>query len=92
MTLTSESTYEDAVAAYKTNSAYEITGSVSMAKQFVQAIRVLLLEASASSSRSHSVQYDRQTLAAQLRDAQSFIAANDSTGAVRFVGFRGRRP
>lgn len=90
--LSSSSTQADAVAQYKNNAAYATDGSTSMAKDFIEACRVLLLELPASmSENSISLQHNTALLQEEIRKAERWLAQRTQGGSVRFHDFRDLR-
>lgn len=93
MPLTADSTLAEIHAQYDDNADYDLTGSVSKAKLFIHACRLLLRRLTDSASKdgeSFSVRYER--IQKQLDEALSWWHANDqaaSSGpsAVRHANF-----
>lgn len=90
--LSSASTYADITAAYDDNASYAEDGSVTKAKAFVTACRLLIRK----SPSENAISSDRLRLDENLRqyrremeDAQAYIAAYDTsgTGGVTYSSF-----
>lgn len=98
-TLDSNSTRDDVLNAYADNASYQEDNSLTKAKAFVTACR-LLLSPKFSARRSKGingteVELDLALIRKELENAQTFVAARDtaSTGAavthLSFSNFRG---
>jgi hypothetical protein len=65
---------------------FEEVASVSRARSFVTAAnRWLILRAESASNQSSSMSISKQFVSDMLKRAQAFVAANVSTGDVRFL-------
>jgi len=93
-TLSSSSTDAEVRAAYDDNASYEEDGSLAKAKAFVTAVRFLLRRQpkrfAAGGRDGEEIELDPRVLQDQLCSAQSYVAANSSTGIkhVSFEDFR----
>lgn len=96
--LSSASTLTQVENAYVDNASYEEDADVAKAKAFVTAARILLLKLPAEAgTRENHLKLSTNEIAAQLKQAQAWVAANDtgSTGssgpAVTVVSFENFR-
>lgn len=97
--LTSASTTAQVIAAYEDNIDYDLQGSVSMCKDFIQAAR--FLNRRAPEEVTHGNQRVKEMVDAipkALANAEAWLAANDTdystrsqTGAVTFGSFESFR-
>ena len=97
-TLDSNSTRADVLAAYADNASYQEDNSLTKAKAFITACRLLLSpKHSAKRSRganSAEIELDLSLISRQLDDAQSWATARDTAAAgssvthLSFDGFR----
>lgn len=80
-TLDSQSTLQQIQAAYADNASYEEDGSVTKAKAFVTAVRLLLQRIPKRSSMEQSeVEHDPRMLQDELIAARRFIATTSAAG------------
>lgn len=100
MSLTSTSTLSQVQAAYEDNADYDLVGSTSKARDFIQACRYLLLRLPAQSSELDKNVGLRENLAeirSAMQRAEQWLQTNggtdgsDSTGGVRYTSFEGFR-
>lgn len=81
-TLSSDSTYDEIVAAYMDAASYEEDGSLAKAKAFVTACRMLIRYPSrlqvGGRQAGHEMEIDVATLRAEMKAAQEWIAANET--------------
>lgn len=86
-TLSSSSTYSDAVDAYLDNASYEEDASVTKAKAFVTACRFLIRFPARTQvggrGAGHEMEFDLKTLREEITAAQDWIAVNDEPAAGR---------
>jgi len=97
--LSSASTFDQVVASYKDNASYEEDGSVSKARAFVTACRLLIvmLPKRTRGPEDGELETDPTRLTKEMEEARQWIANNSSSsassGAVRLPdfndGFRG---
>lgn len=81
-TLTSASTDDEIEAAYDDNASYDEDNSVSKAKAFITAVRMLIRRLNADAARGvNSVRFDRAALQRELDRAQDFIAGREDPDA-----------
>jgi hypothetical protein len=82
MTLTAASTRAEVIAAYEDNASYEEDGSVTKAKAFVTACRILLRREPKRYRRGRDgdeVEIDPQIVASELEYARKWASANDTS-------------
>src|SRR5215207_8957877 len=78
-TLTSSSTLVEIENAYVDNASYEEDASVAKAKAFITAARILLLKLpEESGTRESHLKLSKAEIAAQLEQARTWVAANDT--------------
>lgn len=88
MAITSSSTIDEIVAEYVDNCDYDSPASLSKARAFIKACRVLLLKMPKMSSQDRaSYALSPELIQKQLEDAQSFAAQTpDTTSASPVTG------
>lgn len=91
MALTSASTLADVQAQYDDNVSYDLNGSVSSCKLFIEAARILLrrMADETQASGGARVRQERTVIAAQLADAQRWWMSNDPNAGVVSGGGNG---
>lgn len=84
MALTSASTLAEVQAQYDDNVAYDLNGSVSSCKSFIEAGRMLLrrLVDETQGANGARVRQERAVIAEQLAAAQRWWMANDANAGV----------
>jgi hypothetical protein len=87
MSLTSTSTLAEIQAAYDDNSAYDVNGSVSQAKLFVQACRMLMRRMPKMASQDRgSVQLSPELIQQEMQVASAFLASTPDTTSSNITG------
>lgn len=91
-TLDSSSTLAEIQAAYADNASYAEDSSVSKAKGFITACRLLILKLPKSSAAGHvSTTLSPELLRDEIKDAQSWLAIHDDSNqanpGVTHMGF-----
>lgn len=77
--LTSSSTIAEVCAAYDDNCLYDIDGSTTKARLFIQACRILLRRRpEMTSTDGLSAKYPTSVIETELRRAQAYMAANSA--------------
>lgn len=94
--LSSSSSLDDVIDAYLDNASYEEDASVSKARAFVTACRILLVKLPMRSThgRGGSIEFKPETLQAALKAAQAWIQTqpgDGGQGGVRHLDFSGFR-
>ena len=96
MTLNSQNTYADAIAAYQDNACYEELADVTRCRAFISACRFLLsFPASASAGDGQSITIDLARVQAELTQARVWLtdnnpaAGNTGSRTFSFRDFRG---
>jgi hypothetical protein len=92
--LTSSSTFEEALAVYQANAGYREDGSVTEAQAFVTACRWLLSSwpKNVRTAAGTDISLSPEILERQIREAQQFVAqAGQPAGNTKFYSFRGFR-
>lgn len=92
--VTSYSTFDELKAEYKDTSSYDVASDVDLCKRFIVACRLLLVDLQSRAKHGNAeVEMDPSLIAAQLEEAKSWLAANDTTatttanvGGVRALG------
>lgn len=97
MSLSSNSTLEEVLAAYRDNADYDLVGSIAKARQYIIACRMLLVMLTGDSTFSESrtvntvnVTQVRQELA-RAQDWHAASGGNTSAGGVTFASFENFR-
>jgi len=87
-TLTSSSSIDEIIASYADNASYEEDGSVTKARAFVTACRLLLLKLPKSASvgggdrgGGHEMELEPRLIKEELAAAQQWVALNASTAS-----------
>ncbi len=83
MALDSTSTYTDVKAQYQNNADYDIDGSVTKARLFIEAIRHLLgiVRAQRATGVDGGGEYEMAPLDQQMNDARAFVRDNSGSNA-----------
>lgn len=91
MALTDASTLPEVNAQYENNCSYDLNGSVSECKLFIQAVRYLLRRQAdeVQGSGGARVRQDRSVLVAELAAAKSWWMSNDPNAGVVSGGGNG---
>jgi hypothetical protein len=93
--LSSASTDQEVWDAYDDNASYAEDASVSKAKSFVTACRILLRRRPTNMTVDGStVAFSATSIERELEDAQHWLAQNNTSvngGSVRYLDFRGLR-
>lgn len=84
MALTSASTLAEVQAQYDDNVSYDLNGSVSSCKLFIEAGRILLrrLADETQGASGARVRQERAVIQSQLADATRWWMSNDSSAAI----------
>ncbi len=92
MPLDSTSSLQDVLAAYLDNVSYDVDGSVTAAREFIAACRMLLLKVpkrTAHGGREGTeLEVDPQLVERQLADALRWLARNDTARRRPAVKYR----
>lgn len=88
-TLSSASTNAQVEAAYDDNASYAEDASVTKAKAFITACRIILRRKSGRSGKSGAfVEFDRNLIRQELQAAQAYVSANDTTAGAGGAGVK----
>lgn len=81
-TLSSSSTIDEIKASYADNASYEEDGSVTKAKAFITACRILLLRIPRLSAQDRAqIQMAPELIQQEMRRASDFVASNPAAGS-----------
>ena len=81
MALDKNSTFADVKAQYQDNAGYDITGSVSSARLFIEAIRHLrgVVRAQRATGVDGGGEFEMATLDQEMKDAREYVRDNASS-------------
>ena len=84
MALDKNSTFADVKAQYQDNAGYDITGSVSSARLFIEAIRHLrgVVRAQRATGVDGGGEFEMATLDQEMKDAREYVRDNTSITTV----------
>lgn len=99
MALSSASTFDQVIAQYDDNASYDVNGSVSSCKLFVEACRILKRRRPTGvQADGQYMQYTPAAITEELNTALAWLSANDrssatssAAGSVRAYSLRGLR-